>query len=94
MVTNYEKIATIYQSHVRGVSWGAFGKAVDSSHNTSWRARIEVAGGPCVLVRGSVIGWQVSFKGFIAEDADLEHAARMALEAGEGVSVTRNYRLG
>lgn len=90
-----EKIATIAECHfLRGSSDGSFGKAIDISQDTSWQARIEVRDGPCVLVRRNARGqWEVSFKGFVGTDADIEFAARLALDAGKDVSATQNYRI-
>lgn len=96
-ITDYEKIATIYFSAQQGMPSGTFGKAVHLDAGSTWRTRVEVAGGPVVLIRPTATGlgtWQVSFKGFIGEDGDLEQAARLALDAGRGVSVTRNYPIG
>jgi len=93
-VTNYEKIATIFRCALMGSPEGTFGKAFKLDADTGWSYRIEVAGGPCVLIRTTAANlWEVQFKGMIGADSDLEEAARMALDAGQGVSVTRNYKV-
>lgn len=87
-LTDYEKVAVIVRCGT-----GKLGKRTDISHDTLWKWRIEtVEPARCALVRYDPSGrWQVSFKGIIGEDYDLETAARYALEQGRDVQVTRNY---
>lgn len=96
-ITDYEKIGSIARCNLQGISSGHFGKAIDISHNTRWTTRIEVLDGPCVLIRTTSNGetgtWQVLYRGMIGEDTDLEEAARLALSAGQGVQVTRDFNL-
>lgn len=95
-ITDYEKIATIVwcarNGHSSGHSSGRFGTYTKLDDGSAWDGRVEVASGPTVLVRCGA-SWQVQFNGFIGQDADLEEAARLALEAGRDVSATRDYSL-
>ncbi len=88
-IADYEKIATMVTCRTSG----GFGQLTDISADTSWTWRAEVANGPVVLVRGTRTGWEVRFKSFIGADRDLETAARLALEAGQGIDATRNHRI-
>lgn len=93
-LSDAEKIETVTLSALRGCREGHLGKAV-SLVDTRWNMRIEIAGGPVVLVRTNARNnWEVMFKGFVGEDRELYAAARLALDAGEGVNVTRNYPIG
>jgi len=89
-ITDYEKIATIVWCAQNGYDRGRFGTYTKLDDGSGWDSRVELASGPTVLIRCGAFGWQVQFKGFIGQDVDLEEAARLALEAGRGVSVTGN----
>lgn len=96
--TPAEMIATIYFAHTqRGVSSGKFGAAFDVPatpfNDAGELVRVEVAGGPVVIVTMDGNLWRVMFKGMSGMSHDLEEAARNALEAGAGVWVSRNFSL-
>lgn len=92
-ITDYEKIATIVWCARNGHSSGRFGTYTKLDDGSAWDGRVELASGPTVLVYCGAYGWQVQFKDFIGEAPDLKEAARLALEAGRGVSATRDYAL-
>jgi len=89
-LTDFEKVATIIDSKRES---GKFGKRVYIGDDTNWTYRVELDSGRCVLVRRSEIGWQVECRGIIGEDWLLEEAARLALDAGGTVLVSRDYQI-
>ncbi len=84
-ITDYEKIATVYQCHMAGISKGRLGEA-RAAHNTLHPDRssvcIEIFNGPAVLVCMRDNLWHVTFKDFVGASHNLEEAARFALESG------------
>jgi hypothetical protein len=81
-----EKIETIVQARTSG-TFGTF------TEYAPGKFRVE-ADGLTVLVRCGAHGWHVSFKSFEGIDPELYVAAKMALDAGKGINVTRHTDLG
>lgn len=101
-MTRAEMVATILECAEGGHTEGTLGRAINISADTAWTWRIEVAPtgpapeqhGYCCLARRGAHGWEIQAKGFVGINHDPEEAARLAIEAARGVSVTRNYPLG
>lgn len=85
MCSTAEKIETIALSRTSG-AMGQFVEYAPGKYRVT-------ADGLTVLVRCGVHGWHVSFKGFEAIDGELIQAAKMALEGGKPIQVTRHSDL-
>ena len=88
-----EMVATVVLSAIAGTMGGRLGSATRLDDG-SYRVEVEAKEGPlCFIVKGTVIGWAVSFGPYKAEDADLENAVYLALSARDGrrAVASRNY---
>lgn len=93
MIPTHEKIETIVLAYLAdGTTKGSMGEL----HPIRGAGRGNygvIADGKTVIVRSTAEGWRVSFKSVSFVDRDLITAARLALEAGAPVQVSKHIDL-
>lgn len=80
-----EKIETIVDCFLRG---GTLSGTMGTLHVVEPGLFRVVADGLTVIVKSTVVGWAVSFKGYTGIDSEMYVAARNALDAGARRSVS------
>lgn len=93
MIPTHEKIETIVLAYLAdGTTEGAMGM-LQPIRGIATGTYGVIADGKTVIVRSTAEGWRVQFKSVIVTDRDLLKAAKLALEAGAFVQVSKHIDL-